>query len=167
MDPRDRRKTKVLTVMLLAVMVVCFFVPVDKGAISSSLYSPIYTKVTYAFFHGNLLHLLLNGYCLYALVYLCRVVTPRYLLVALLIGFVSGFASPAPAIGFSGVLYALYGLYRYRFNVRFRRIIAFSLVLPFLIAFVAPVKIAWGIHLAAYLGGIAAHKIISATTRWN
>lgn len=71
--------------------------------------------LTAMFLHGNLMHILFNGFALYALGPETERVfgTPRFLLIYFLSGFAGGVASyamsPSPSVGASGAIFGLIG----------------------------------------------------------
>lgn len=110
---KQRRKIHITTATALAAAILCtiiaaFFFDIPADNIGLRHGAPIYTRLTYHFFHNGLLHLAVNTYvfCLYAF---RAHISVRRMAAAFIIAALAPATTDIPAVGLSGVLYALTG----------------------------------------------------------
>jgi membrane associated rhomboid family serine protease len=93
---------------LILESIVQTFVGMSVSQFGLSDTSPLYTRLTYHFFHANILHAFLNVSCLLSVVFYYNV-SVWNILWAFFVASTFPFATSIPAIGMSGVCYALIG----------------------------------------------------------
>ena len=113
-----------------------------------------WVRLTYPLFHANLLHAFCNAWCLISLVFYYdlnfRKIFTAYIIAVTIPNFV---LSATPAIGLSGVCFALMGL---TFFVVKRQAMFMAWVMAFLAAGALMPGIAAAIHTYCYAAGLVA-----------
>jgi membrane associated rhomboid family serine protease len=134
-----QRKTAVIAALVL----ICL-IPVKPDQVAAAAASAWYTHFIYMFFHGNILHLCLNGYALW------HCFSPwKYMLAAWIISVAGSFLVADPVVGFSGIICALWGMTMLHLN-KFRWIHSAAV---FTVSFFIP-SVSWQIHLICFILGL-------------
>lgn len=114
--------------------------------------SPIWHRITYHFFHANILHAVINVWCMLACVFIAKL-SWRQILMAFIIACFAPAEYKIPTIGLSGVCYAMLGI----ISVYAKKQLAYHAYITFCIAltwmFLAD-KVNNPLHLYCYLAGI-------------
>lgn len=138
-----RKHTTIATLLLI------YLLPINTAEVASSITSPWWTHLTYSLFHANPFHLAANAYALCFIPF-----TWRKLLIAYTIAIFTSFITPIPAIGFSAVLFALYGM-SIRYATRTNHII---FVIATLFTSLLP-GVGWVLHITSFLSAFLATYI--------
>jgi membrane associated rhomboid family serine protease len=117
---------KWLKYLIVGVLVACYVLSIgtDASCWGYSTTSEWWKRFTYMFFHGNLFHLAMNCFGLWAFVSVIEKETvfsqTFILLSSLVIGVLGTFGSeyPIPTIGISGAVFALLGMRVYYYRER-------------------------------------------------
>lgn len=137
--------------IISAIVIILSVVMPNPTGIGMSADSPLWTHLTYQWFHSGIIHALLNVWCLLSIVFIYNVSIFR-----MLTAFVVSASVPASligdiqVIGMSGICYALLGLLSFSVNrklyyqVYLWSAILFGLVLP---------NIAVGVHAFCFAIG--------------
>lgn len=88
-------------------MTVLYLTDIPVSAVALSSESPAYTRFTYQFFHAGWLHLAVNMWALLTVVFYYR--TSWLMMISAYLISSTVHASDIPAVGLSGMLFALYG----------------------------------------------------------
>ncbi len=168
----EGRKTEKAAALWLSLILICVAV-VHADWHSVGLYAggPWWGRLSYMFFHANLLHAALNCWCLLSVVFLYEVRWSRLLLAAAIAASVPAawlgawFASLlTPTIGLSGMVYALFGLLS--FDVRRRWYYQCCMALYLALGFALPNSSA-AVHLWCYLLGLLCAAARHLFYRWK
>lgn len=155
-----RRKMEKITALLIAVVVICLSLYNIEDWHSVGIYADcgLRGRVIYPFFHANILHALLNAWCLLSLVFIYDIKIGRLLLayiiavtipITALSSIVGGMVSPT--VGLSGVVFALFGTIS--FEVVRKWYYQAWMISYLAIGFLFPNTNAW-LHLYCYLVGL-------------
>lgn len=151
------RRTQIITLLLSAMMILITLLPSSRICLQASslhYHCPIRMVFMYQFLHANIFHCLANIWCLLIMLYAWNI-TLRRLLIAYLISVIFGIVimntpNLQSIVGFSGVTYALAGLYSITNNrKRDKRYILTILVTILLTAFIPRMSVLT--HLSCYL----------------
>lgn len=144
------RKAKITSLVLSAVMVVLYCI--DFNPRNVGLYSgcPLYSHLTYQFFHGSFAHLIVNIYCLLSYTFKNDVKTSL-----LVVSYIASIFIPAtsdiPVIGFSSMCYFILGHHAV-FAVN-KKIYAFYCLLYISAGFIVPNIAVWT-HAISFAYGL-------------
>lgn len=147
------KKTRILSLALvLATFVIFCFYPEPSGF--GLVRGHIWSRITYLWFHGNILHWAINNYALCTLTFCCEVAFPTMMVGLLAAVIIPDFLiGSMPIVGMSGWLFFLVGSLAFRMNRynRFRFVLSnlFVIIVTSLLS-----HIAWGIHLWCFALGI-------------
>lgn len=154
-----RRKMEKITALLIAVVVICLSLYNIEDWHSVGIYADceLRGRAIYPFFHANILHALLNAWCLLSLVFIYDIKIGRLLLayiiavtipITALSSIVGGMVSPT--VGLSGIVFALFGTIS--FEVVRKWYYQAWMISYLAIGFLFPNTNAW-LHLYCYLVG--------------
>jgi membrane associated rhomboid family serine protease len=133
-----QRKTAILTALVLI-----HLAGINPEQVAASASSAWHTHLIYMFFHGNALHLAINGYALWH----CFSEW-KYMLAAYIISVISSFPVTEPVIGASSIICAIWGMTMIRLdkNRWAQAIVIFtaSFFIPF---------ISWSTHIQCFALG--------------
>lgn len=89
----------------IAILLLIYLLPVSTPSVAASTTSSWWTHLIYPFFHANIFHLLANIYALWF-------IRPTWaiLLTAWSIAVASSWITPVPVVGFSSMIYAIWGM---------------------------------------------------------
>lgn len=156
----DKRKNEKIAALSVGVVIICLSLLLTADWNSVGVYAgcSLYGRLLYPFFHANILHALLNVWCLLSLVFIYDISIGRLLLayivaVTVPIDTLGIFiaALNAPTVGLSAVVFMLFG--SISFEV-LRKWYYQAWMLFYLIAgFIFPNTNAW-LHLYCYLAGL-------------
>lgn len=136
-----------LTLSLILAICYCVLEPVGF-----SKNGELFNHFVYMFFHGNIIHLLSNLYAL-------RVMPMRNLPVAFGIAILCSFVcyTDYPTVGFSGVIFALYGMNcdQYRIAAKTWMIVLFTLLIGFVFS-----RFNNTLHIACFTVGFFTNVIL-------
>lgn len=148
---RKEAKTTALVLTAIILLIQCFNVPVESVGLYRD--SSILGRMLYPFFHGNILHAAINGWCLLSVVFMYDIS-----LTGLLISFVISACPPqcilsqdVYTVGMSGMCFALMG--RIAFSVKYRIKYQMHIVSYLLLGFLFPSVNGW-LHLYCYIAGL-------------
>lgn len=150
----DKRKTEKITCLAVAVIVLAMSLlhVADWHTVGIYPHCPFYCRLTYSFFHANILHAVLNCWCLVAVMFIYDITIPR-----LITAFVIAASYPVgithavqPTIGLSAIIYALFG--SISFSVEHKLKYQLWMLFYVLLGFAMPQTNAL-IHLYCYLCG--------------
>ena len=153
---RTQAKTSALAMVAMAIILQLFSIP--TGNVSLSIDAPWWHRLTYHFFHANILHLIVNCWALLCIVFIYNIQSPMlvsaFIIAALYPCESLNFLYPEgmlPTIGLSGICYALLG----RYSLSVERKLYYNLWWAFFIGigFLSPYSNAW-LHLYCYLCGV-------------
>lgn len=158
----DRRKIEKIAALVIGVAVVCLsFSPDINDWYSVGVYAGCgwEGRLLYSFFHVNVIHAVLNAWCLISIVFIYNIKMSRLLLslviaitvpVGIINSVVGGFTTPT--VGLSGVIFVLFGTLSFEVQ---RKLYYQIWMLFYLVAgFIFPNTNAW-IHLYCYVVGLA------------
>lgn len=157
--PLTNIPTKTAALIIALLCLILTFIPVPPALVGVTPASPLYTRLTYHFFHAGAIHCLLNLWCFLSCLFLAHV-GPRRLIAAFTVAtLVPPFVlTPVPTIGLSAVCYALLGAIMTdvrgtRPLLRYNLLIAIPTLLPLLILPLLHIHpfINVPIHIYAYL----------------
>lgn len=126
-----RKKTKIASLLLIVLMIILMFAPVSLYDVGVYRHCPMINRLTYNFFHANVVHLVLNAWCFLSCMFLADV--PASLLIAsFIIACTVPVYSDIPTIGLSGVCFAMLGfiMLNARKKTSYNIYIAISILLP-------------------------------------
>lgn len=151
----DKTKTAKATALLITIIVLALSWQgsADWSAVGIYEGCPLRTRLLYPFYHANLLHALLNTWCLLSVVFIYDISLWR-----LSLAYIIAAAVPlcclhdTPTVGLSGIVYALFGSISFEVGRR----LYYQLWMLFYIAIglLFPNTNVW-IHLYCYLAGCA------------
>lgn len=141
--------------LLITAFVICLYLFGAHDYLAVGIYSncALSCRILYPLFHANILHTVLNTWCLLSVVFiydisLCRLIFSYFIAATI----PSMFLSNVPTIGLSGVVFALFG--SISFDVK-RKLYYQLWMLAYLVAgFLFPNTNAL-VHLYCYIGGFA------------
>lgn len=146
------RKTK-WAALIIAIIISLLLIP-DVPYHSVGIYKdcPFINRLTYHFFHANIIHLVLNIWCFLHCVFLCNIGIGRWL-TAFIIASAAPCLDTTPAIGLSGICFAFLGMLSLHVpNKRqYHTYIILCLSIQLLLA---PHAIAVALHTWCYLAAI-------------
>lgn len=156
MDQRKIEKITCLAVASLSI-VMSFLHIADWHTVGIYSHCPLYCRLIYPFFHANILHVLLNSWCLIALIFIyditmLRIAIAYIIAVTFPIDSISDLIhSTSVTIGMSGMIYALFGSisFEVKNKLHYQSLMFFYIC----IGFVVPGANAL-IHLYCYLCGL-------------
>lgn len=135
----SQRNYATITILLLI-----YLLPVSVPSVAASTTSTWWTHFIYPFFHANIFHLLANVYAIWF-------IRPTWflLLTAYFIGIVSSWLTPIPVVGFSSIIYAIWGM-----NMLYcpKKSWIIFIVINFLTLFLP--GIGWMVHFFAFTLGL-------------
>lgn len=143
--PGGKDKSLYAKTAVMAILVACFFLPVDIKSVSASLTSDLYTHFTGQFFHANVFHLLVNLYVFWLLRF-----STFELIVSYLLSVPATCSSVNECVGFSSVIYVIIGI-RFLFMKMDRSGRALFIITNLATAFIP--GIAFGVHLSSFVLG--------------
>ncbi len=168
-----------LTTIILGIIVIAFFIQMTSAQFEAAfIFDPAkalsepWRFITSMFLHGDIMHILFNGYALFLFGSILerKVTSKDYLIIFFLGGLVGGFSyfltillgiiPPIPALGASGAIYAILGavamllpdlrIFVWFIPMKMKHAAILWIVLEFMGAF----NPASGIASAAHLGGL-------------
>lgn len=128
----------------ITILLLIYLLPVSTPSVAASTASSWWTHLVYPFFHANIFHLLANIYALWF-------IRPTYpiLLTAWAIAIASSWITPVPVVGFSSIIYAIWGMNM--LNASQKAWIIFSAIN--LITIFLP-DMGWMVHFSAFTIGL-------------
>lgn len=156
MVQRTQAKTSALVIVAAAMLLQFFSVPLEDICLSTD--APWWHRLTYHFFHANIIHCTINCWCLLCIVFIYDIHLPM-----IISAFIIASSYPCesldflykagmlPTVGLSGICYALLG----RYSLSVERKLYYQLWWAFFIGtgFFFPNSNAW-LHLYCYLCGV-------------
>ena len=152
-----------LLVAAIVLIIAVFCDSPQRFALTSS--SPPAHRLTYLWFHANIVHAIFNVWCLLAFVAVYELKTlPLLISIVITAGCPSVVLPEAPVVGMSGVCFALMGMAA----LKSRAFIKYNLyALSFIsVGFLFPFVAAW-LHLYCYVAGIAAGCVLYTIGKCN
>lgn len=153
------RKKEKITALLVGTVVICLSFSDISNWAAVGIYAGcgIRERMFYPFFHANILHAVLNVWCLLSLVFIYEIKIWRMLLSYLIaitipIGMLSSIVGGMlfPTVGLSGIIFALFGTIS--FEIVRKWYYQGCMVCYLLVGFLFPNTNAW-LHLYCYLFG--------------
>lgn len=128
----------------IAILLLIYLLPVSTPSVAASTTSSWWTHLIYPFFHANIFHLLANIYALWF-------IRPTWaiLLTAWAIAVASSWITPVPVVGFSSMIYAIWGMNM--LNASQKSWIIF-LAINFITIFLP--GMGWMVHFSAFTIGL-------------
>lgn len=127
-----RKKTKTAALLLSLIILMFFNIsPCDVGLFEGC---DFHNRMTYHFFHANILHLVLNLWCFLSCVFLTDM-PPSKILIAYIIAVTVPTTTSTPTIGLSGVCFAMLGfiMWQARNKVSYNISVLSCLILPIIL----------------------------------
>lgn len=148
-----REKTaKTATLIVSVFILVASFITVDWNVVGIANRCPLTCRFFYPFFHANIIHAIVNVWCLLCIVFLYDISGLRLLISYLLSVFVPDFLlNDIPTIGLSCVCYTLLG--SLSFSVRRKLYFQFCMALYITVGFFLP-SVNGEIHVYGYIAGL-------------
>ena len=146
------KTTKTLALALAIIFISLTALHNAKPSLALSNTSPCYTRITYQFIHANILHAIINSWCLLALVFKNNLSFTQ-----LTTAFIIAAAIPAPLIshtpivGASGICFASIGIITLKVK---RKLLIFTYTMAVIAAGSIFSKAAVTLHLYCYITGI-------------
>lgn len=146
-------KTKVAALSYVVLAGLLFLLPVPAEKVGVCAGCSLWVRLVYPFFHANLLHYIVNCWALLSVVFIYDIAPSRLLAcyVAAVLVPVGLLGLHVPTVGFSGVLYALFG--SLSFSVRKKWLWQLWWAAFIALGFTAVATNGW-IHLWCYAIGI-------------
>ncbi|MEG2599571.1 MAG: rhomboid family intramembrane serine protease [Muribaculaceae bacterium] len=158
MDTRKNEKTTALIIVVLLIGL-SLFCSADWNSVGIYAGCHLHSRLLYSLFHVNILHALLNAWCLLSLIFIYDISIGRLLIsygIAITIpidtlGCVISSMS-VPTVGLSAVVFVLFGTIS--FEVQRKWYYQMWMSLYILVGFIFPNTNAW-LHLYCYIAGLA------------
>lgn len=151
----DEKKTTRLTALIISVIIIglSFIKIYDWHSVGIYQGCTLACRFIYPFFHANLMHALVNAWCLLSVVFVYDNISRLRIAFAYLVTISAPAFSLEPTVGLSGVVYVLFGSISFEVG---RRLYYQLWVLFYLcIGFFFPYTNAW-LHLYCYACGVVA-----------
>ena len=103
-------KTKILSFVLSAVIIVVSLLDIDFSHYALSPLNSPFGNIAYHFFHVNILHAIVNVWCLLGIVFFYKIRVRDFIIAFAVAASFPTQLCIAPSVGLSGMLYALMGL---------------------------------------------------------
>jgi len=156
----DKRKMEKIAALIIGVAVILLplFVSPDWNKVGVYAGCGMQGRLLYSFYHANILHAVLNAWCLLSLVFIYDITKWRLLLayaIAALVpidtlgGFIDSMA--LPTVGLSAVVFVLFG--SISFDVLRKWYYQAWMLFYLFVGFLSPDSNAW-LHLYCYLAGL-------------
>lgn len=150
----DKKKAGKISALVISILVFCLALQHVDNWEAVGIYSGcgLTCRVLYTFYHANLLHALLNAWCLLSVVFIYDTSVWR-----LLIAYIIACTIPAvclsdvPTVGLSGVVFALFG--SISFEVERKAYYQLWMLAYLVVGFLFPNTNAW-VHLYCYIVGL-------------
>lgn len=149
------KKTGKVASLIISILVFClaFHSIQDWASVGIHTGCGLYCRAIYPFYHANLLHAILNAWCLLSVVFIYNVSIWRLVLAYVIAVSVPSFCiSAVPTVGLSGVVFTLFG--SISFEVERKLYYQLWMIAYLVIGFLFPNTNAW-VHLYCYLAGAA------------
>ena len=143
----DSRFWQGITLQMVVISILAMVLNVDLSKVGLSDSSMWASRLVFHFFHGNVLHLMLNVVALLTLSFKCEPKGSEWI-ASFIIASLYPLPGSSPIVGFSAIVYAMLGirtLYAVKILLINLSAIGFGLLLP---------NIAVGIHLWSYAIGL-------------
>lgn len=151
------KRSKILTLAVIALCVALHLSGIPAGVAGMSDCSPFINRFLYHFFHASWLHLAINIWCIFSIVFMVDISTAVMLACYVLASLYPPILLPdMPIVGLSGLCFALMGYLATRMTIWSNLYLLAFIVLGFFLFGVAS-----GLHLWSYLCGIAINYIAS------
>lgn len=128
----------------IATLLLIFLLPVNTQSVAASSTSTWWTHFIYIFFHANVFHLAANLYALWFI----RAQRSRFI-ISCFIAIIVSFITPYPIVGFSTVIYSMWGMNMLQYSrntwLIFLAINLITILLP---------GIGWIAHFSAFSLGL-------------
>lgn len=149
----DTKKiTKIASLLITIIICVLVFIPFEYSSVGISFNSSYQQRLLYPFFHANLLHAILNAWCLLSVVFIYHTNIYRLLFCYLIaISIPNICLSTTPTIGLSGLVFALFG--SISFEVGKKLYYQSCMLISIIIGFILPTTNGF-VHLYCYLAGL-------------
>lgn len=141
--------------LLITAFVICIYLFGTHDYLAVGIYSncALSCRILYPLFHANILHTILNTWCLLSVVFIYDISLWRLISSYIIAATIpSLFLSNVPTIGLSGVVFALFGAIS--FEVKRKLYYQLWMIAYLTVAFFFPNTNAW-IHLYCYIAGLA------------
>lgn len=150
----DKKKAGKISALVISILVFCLALQHVDNWEAVGIYSGcgLTCRVLYTFYHANLLHALLNAWCLLSVVFIYDTSVWR-LLIAYIIACTIPVVclSDVPTVGLSGVVFALFG--SISFEVERKAYYQLWMLAYLFVGFLFPNTNAW-VHLYCYIVGL-------------
>lgn len=150
-----KKKTAKVTSLIFFLVVICIALLQidDYSSVGIFIGCGLNGRLLYPFCHANLLHALLNAWCLLSAVFIYDISLSRIILAYIIaVSVPSFFLSTIPTVGLSGVVFVLFG--SLSFEVERKVYYQLCMAVYLVIGFLFPGINAW-LHLYCYLAGVA------------
>lgn len=150
----DKKKAGKISALIVAILVFILAIQCTQDWSAVGIYSGcgLSCRLLYPFYHANLLHAILNAWCLLSIVFIYDTSIWRLTLAYIIaVTIPSLFLSVIPTVGLSGVVFALFGSISFEVG---RKLYYQLWMLAYLaIGFLFPNTNAW-VHLYCYIVGL-------------
>lgn len=150
----DKKKAGKISALIISILVFCLALQHVDNWEAVGIYSGcgLTCRVLYTFYHANLLHALLNAWCLLSVVFIYDTSVWRLLIAHIIACTIPAIClSDIPTVGLSGVVFALFG--SISFEVERKAYYQLWMLAYLVVGFLFPNTNAW-VHLYCYIVGL-------------
>lgn len=150
----DKKKAGKISALIVAILVFILAIQCTQDWLAVGIYSGcgLSCRLLYPFYHANLLHAILNAWCLLSIVFIYDTSIWRLTLAYIIaVTIPSLFLSVIPTVGLSGVVFALFG--SISFEVGRKLYYQLWMLVYLATGFLFPNTNAW-VHLYCYIVGL-------------
>lgn len=151
----DKKKAGKILALIIAILVYILAIQGTQDWLVVGIYSGcgLSCCLLYPFYHANLLHAILNAWCLLSVVFIYDTSLWRLVIAYIIAVSVPSFClSDIPTVGLSGVVFALFG--SISFEVERKAYYQLWMLAYLVVGFLFPNTNAW-VHLYCYIAGVA------------
>lgn len=113
-----RKKTKIAALLLSFTLFLLLLLPVSPQDVGIYQGCGVTNRLTYHFFHANILHLVLNVWCFLSCVFLADA-SLSVIVTSFIIACTVPVFTPVPTVGFSGICFAILGFIMWQAKNKF------------------------------------------------
>lgn len=150
----DKKKAGKISALVISILVFCLALQHVDNWEAVGIYSGcgLTCRVLYTFYHANLLHTLLNAWCLLSVVFIYDTSVWQLLIAYIIACTIPAIClSDVPTVGLSGVVFALFG--SISFEVERKAYYQLWMLAYLVVGFLFPNTNAW-VHLYCYIVGL-------------